>query len=320
MTRLVDAALEASVVGSFTALGYDVRSRIDNWQAPQRLDGRVALVTGATSGLGYAYAKGLAGLGATTWFIARNETRAKAVREELIVATGNPDVQYLLCDMSDANAVRDVAASLRSQTTSLDVVVHNAGTIAPERRIVGGVESTVASQLLGPYVLTMILVDHLRTAAPGRVIFVASGGMYTQRFDLERLAALDGPFDGVRTYARVKRAQVVLTSAWARRFKPTSIAVAALHPGWVDTPGLRHSLPTFARLLGPWLRSPEQGADTGLWLAGASAMVRDSGAFWFDRRVRSPYHVPGTRPRFPQSDEEQLVAWLDAVAQPYLVA
>lgn len=313
--RLVDAALEASVVGSFTRVGYSVRRRLERWAPPARLDGRVAVVTGATSGLGLAYARGLARLGATTRLVARDEARARAVRDAIVAETHNPDVDYWLADVADPGSVLDLAREVRATFPRLDVLIHNAGAIAPERVVVDGVESTAAAQLRGPYLLTESLLDLLGAAAPGRVILVASGGLYTERFDLERIASLEGPFDGVRTYARVKRAQLVLASAWARRLDPGRVVVHALHPGWVDTPGLRRSLPAFYRTLRPLLRTPDQGADTGLWLSGAPEARATSGSFWFDRRVRSAYRLPRTRPRDPRGDEDRLVAWLEGMGR-----
>ena len=121
-------------------------------------------------------------------------------------------------------------------------------------------------------------------------------------------------------YARTKRAQVILTELWAKRLAGTGVVVHAMHPGWVDTPGVASSLPRFHRLTGPLLRSPEQGADTIVWLGAAAEPGESSGGFWHDRRRRPTHRVPWTR-ETPEDRErlwrecERLTGW-HAVPRP----
>jgi dehydrogenase/reductase SDR family protein 12 len=157
----------------------------------------------------------------------------------------------------------------------------------------------MAGQVIGPYVLTTRLLPVLRASAPSRIITVSSGGMYAQRLDPDQVELGPDGYHGVTAYARAKRAQVALSAEWARRLAGTGVACHALHPGWVDTPGLAHSLPGFYRLMRPLLRSPDQGADTLCWLATADPELLDSGQFWHDRRPRPEYPLPWTAPAQP---------------------
>jgi dehydrogenase/reductase SDR family member 12 len=131
------------------------------------------------------------------------------------------------------------------------------------------------------------------------VITVSSGGMYTQRLDLATLQLPASHYRGATAYARAKRAQVALSAEWARRLAGTGVAFHAMHPGWVDTPGIAAALPAFHRLTRPILLSPEQGADTITWLATAPPGRLGSGQFWHDRRPRPEHLLPWTRGKDP---------------------
>jgi len=313
--RLVDAALEATVVGSFSRLGPAVRRRTDHWADPPDAAGRVVVVTGATGGLGQAAAVRLASLGAEVLLVGRNAQRTEATRRVVAAAAQGRPVHTEIADLSDLTQVRALARRLADRLDRLDVVVHNAGALLAQRQETAqGIEATLAVHLLGPFVLTEELVGLLERSAPSRVLTMTSGGMYTQRFDLGDLEMGDGNYDGTVAYARAKRAQVVLTAEWQRRYGARGIDFYAVHPGWADTPGLAESLPGFHRLMGPILRRPEQGVDTVVWLAGQPAGTPPGGGLWLDRRPRGAYRLPWTvTPTERRAAEgEDLWAWCRA--------
>lgn len=298
--RVVDGLLEASVVGSFSRIGYRVRSRLGEWSSPERgrpLAGRTALVTGATSGIGLAAAMRLAALGAAVRVVGRDEGRAIAAVEQIRRAGGpNAEVDHDLLDIADLGAVRRFAERIDATLDGLDVLVHNAGALTRERREApDGTEQTFAAHVLGPFLLTGLLLPRLRRRPTSRVLTVSSGGMYTQRLDLDELEMDAEHYDGTVAYARAKRAQVVLNREWARRVPASEVVFHAMHPGWVDTPGVESGLPGFHRFMGPLLRTPEQGADTLVWLASSAEPLASTGAFWHDRRQRGEHHLPWTR-------------------------
>jgi NAD(P)-dependent dehydrogenase (short-subunit alcohol dehydrogenase family) len=291
-----DGALEATVVGSFSSIGPVVRRRTAGWTPPPRLDGRRALVTGATSGIGLATARGLARLGAEVVVTARGHDRGEQAVADVRAVAPDAEVSYLLADLGEFDQVRGLADEFLAAHDRLDVLVHNAGALTAERTLTGsGTELTVASQVAAPYLLTGLLLPVLTAGAPSRVIQVSSGGMYTQKFDLDTLEMGPDGYDGTVAYARAKRAQLVLMHEWVRRTEGAGVVFHAMHPGWADTPGVRHSLPGFAKVMGPFLRTPDQGADTVVWLAAAPAAVATTGGFWLDRHERWEHKVPWTR-------------------------
>ncbi len=179
--------------------------------------------------------------------------------------------------------------------------------------------------VLGPALCTDLLLPLLAASAtpgadpslptrPARVILVSSGGMYTQRLDVDDPESAHA-YRGSVAYAKAKRAQVVLAEEWGERWRSRGIVVHAMHPGWAATPGVHASLPTFEKVMGPLLRTADEGADTIVWLVASDEPARSTGGFWHDRRARSPYRVPRTREA--PGDRERLVAEVDAAIAPF---
>jgi dehydrogenase/reductase SDR family member 12 len=295
----VDGALEASVVGSFSRAGFVVRDRLEQWRSPFDLTGRVVIVTGASSGIGRAAALELARFGASVWLVGRDKTRTEAAAHAARSFGTGAAVETAILDVVDDDAVDAFAARVAARQERLHGLVHAAGALFPTyQRAPHGGELTVATAVLAPFRLTWLLSPLLRRSGDANIVTLSSGGMYTQPFDLARLEMPWGEYRGTTAYARSKRAQVVLSHEWARRWGGDGVASYATHPGWVDTPGLASGLPLFAKL-GPLLRTPEQGADTVVWLASGAARRPDqpdplAEGFFHDRHRRSEHHLPWT--------------------------
>lgn len=222
------------------------------------LSGQRVLITGASGGLGKAARDACEALGAWTFDASRR--------------TG--------WDLTDSARVRALAQELGE----VDVLVHNAGVLPTAlQRTPEGLELALALNLVATHRLT-------RWLPAKKVIWVSSGGGLTQGLDVADTFSPPEPYDGVVQYARTKRAEIVLAKLWAKERPECCFSV--MHPGWADTPGVSSSLPTFHKLTRGVLRTPEQGADTVVWLCGADV---PSGRFWFDRREADPLPVPGVR-------------------------
>ncbi len=294
---LLDRALDSSLLG-YTKLGNKLRPH-----PPIKTDlsGQHIVVTGATSGLGLATARGLSALGATLTLVARNETKVARVVRELEANGGQ--VAAAICDLSSVAQSVALAAQLK-RGPAIDVLIHNAGVLLNARTHTSeGLETSFATNLLAGFSITSRLMDSLSDGA--HVISVSSGGMYTQRLRVSDLQCKGlSPWDGARAYAQHKRAQVVLTELWAARHP--RLLFTSMHPGWADTAGVRTSLPTFHKLTKSVLRTPAEGADTIVWLAAQRRGERDpgiaSGGFYHDRRQRPTHRSAKTHERDGERD------------------
>ena len=310
-TRLADRLVFPGLIG-FTCFGY--RSGNKRWPLPPRpLEGRRVVLTGGTSGIGRAAADQLLACGAHLIIVGRHPEKTAAVCRQLSNRWGAEAVDHEIADLSLMSDIRALAPRLQDRYPAIHILVNNAGALFNAREETAeGFEKTLAINLLGPYLLTRSVLPLLRQEPDARIINVSSGGMYTQKIRPEDLQHRQSAYDGTTAYARAKRGLVILTELWAAELAPHAISVQAMHPGWVDTPGLQASLPTFYRYLRPLLRTPAQGADTITWLAASPVAGRTSGLFWLDRKPRTVHVLPGTRET--PAERRALLAALDRMA------
>ncbi|MGB7859392.1 MAG: SDR family NAD(P)-dependent oxidoreductase [Acidimicrobiia bacterium] len=288
-----------SIVG-FTNLGYRAHAKSF---APLDSDmqGKTVVVTGATGGLGLATARRLAGLGARVAIVGRSDRKL----DEALHAIGGDAVPYR-ADLSLMAEIRVLVESIRSNEDRIDVLINNVGVLYPERTITDeGLEASFATNLAGHFLLTNLLAPQLIESAPARIINVTSGGMYSARITPDDLQTESKEYAGAAVYARTKRGQVILTEQWAERLGATGVVVHSTHPGWAKTAGVATSLPTFNKLMKPFLRTPDQGADTIVWLASAEEPSRSTGCLWFDRREVPTHLMDSTK----ETEEERRALW-----------
>jgi len=296
----------------FTRLGYKASRR--NWKPVSAFLGdRHAVVTGATSGIGLATAHALAALGARVTLVVRDEEKGEAAVKEIVEESGNAAVGLEVCDLSLMASVHALCDRLLAAGDPIDILVNNAGALFNPRQVTDeGFEKSFALLLLGPYILTERLQPLLAAGGDGRVVNVTSGGMYTQGIRVRDLQSERGEYSGSVAYARAKRGLMILTEEWGRRWEEQGIAVNAMHPGWADTPGVETALPGFYRLTRRLLRTPEEGADTAVWLAASTEAGQVSGELWLDREIH-PSHL-SDRTREAPEDRQELLRILENLA------
>ena len=251
------------------------------------------LVTGASGGLGQAVALKAVASGAEVLAVARSQPKLDALAGQ---ARGPGRLETLACDLSVMADTQALAAHPIVQKAPIDALINNVGVLLNDYELSDeGVESSLATNLLGHFVLTEALLARKALAAGAAVVEVSSGGMYGAALNLDKLTATSkARWDGMAAYALHKRCQVELVRAWNARWSQGRTAYA-MHPGWVDTEGVKTSLPAFRATLRRFLRTPDQGADTILWLVDQRPAVESTGGIWLDRHLDEEHAFGLTR-------------------------
>ena len=249
------------------------------------------MVTGATSGVGLVTAQALARQGATLIVVGRNPERGAATVSRIRQETGNSAVESIIADLSAQAQVRRLASEVQRRFTRLDVLINNAGALFLRRQLSpDGLEMTFALNHLAYFLLTNLLLDHLKASPAARIVNVSSEAHRGARLDF---ADLQGQhrYRGWRAYARSKLTNIMFTYALARRLEGTSVVANALHPGFVATNFGRNNRGITAilwRMLQLAAISPEEGAQTIIHLASSAAVKDITGAYFVKKKaVRS---------------------------------
>lgn len=236
--------------------------------------------------------------------ICRNSERGKVAQEEVKKYSGNDNVHLHICDVSLQSDIKDFVNKFTSEEKRLDCLVNNAGVLIHERKKTKeGIESIFATNTLGTFLLTELLVPFMQQNKDNkpRVVSVSSGGMYTQKLNTDYQFEKMNPYDGVAAYAYTKRHQVILNEMWAAKYK--EIDFYCMHPGWSDTEGVQSSLKSFRETFEKSLRTPEEGADTIVYLAITEKKLQN-GAFYFDREPTNTHLTLGYTEETEQERKE----------------
>ncbi|MCX6053443.1 MAG: SDR family oxidoreductase [Chloroflexi bacterium] len=249
--------------------------------------GKICLVTGATSGIGKVTAIALAAQGANVIITGRNLQKTREAAHQIKLETGSESVDYLLADFSDLGQVRKLATEFKERYSRLDVLLNNAGAFFNgHHRTSYGVEETFLVNHLAPFLLTNLLIETLKNSAPARVILVSSDAHKLATLDFDDLEFNHG-FFGIKAYGRSKLANLLFTFELARRLEGTGVSVNAVHPGHVATDIWKTNFSIFGPLL-KYITSlialtPQQGADTLIYLASSPEVAKITGQYFIKR-------------------------------------
>jgi NAD(P)-dependent dehydrogenase (short-subunit alcohol dehydrogenase family) len=274
------------------------------------MGGKTVLITGGTSGIGKASAVALAAMGANVVIVGRNPERGEAALQDIKAQSHSESVELMLADLSVQSEVRRLAEAFLGQHDRLDVLANNAGLVHSRRtETVDGMETTLAINHLAPFLLTDLLLDRLKQSAPSRVITVSSEAERMGKMNFEDIQSRQ-KYRGFPVYGMTKLANIMFTYELAERLKGTFVTANCLHPGPVSTNFGKNNggpMALFFRLGKPFMRSPEQGADTLIWLASSADVDGVSGKYFSDRKeieAKDVAYDPSARRRLWEISEE----------------
>ncbi len=272
------------------------------------MGGKVALVTGGTSGIGKATAMAMAAMGADVVVVGRDRERGEGAAAEIRAQTC-ARVDLALADLASQAGVRELAEVFKVRYDRLDVLVNNAGLVQSTRtETPDGLETTFATNHLAAFLLTNLLLDMLKESAPSRVVTVASEAERWGNIDFDDLQSKKR-YRGFPVYGMTKLANIMFTYELAERLEGTGVTATCMHPGAVNTRfGANNSGPMtiLFRAFKPFMRTPEQGADTVIWLAASPEVEGVSGRYYADRKPIEPKKIandPEARRRLWEESE-----------------
>jgi retinol dehydrogenase-12 len=244
------------------------------------MEGKVVLVTGANSGIGYETTKGLVALGALVVMVCRDDGKCHSAREAIEEAVPGATLETMRCDLSRQADIRRFAAEFKSGHDRLDVLFNNAGCVVGGRRVTeDGMEWQLAVNHLAPFLLTHLLMDLLLASAPSQVVMATSGTHVRGRVDLDDLQAERG-YRPMRRYASTKLMNVLFTRSLARRLEGTGVRANCLSPGFVDTGLSRDYGPVMRWLVKRMTLPQEEGGKTPVWVISSTELGDISGAYF----------------------------------------
>lgn len=282
------------------------------------LKNKIAVVTGANTGMGRETARELARLGATVILACRNKEKAQAARDDIVSSTGNQDVQIMELDLSSLASIRGFARALNEKHPALHILVNNAAMWTQDRQLSNdGIELQWATNVVGTHALITALQDALIRGS-GRIVNVASSGAFG--LDLSDVQYAKRAYNGFTAYTATKQALRMLTWSWAEKLQG-KVTVNACNPGLVTTElnrNIRGPLKLMFKLFSPMAKTARDGADTTIWLAAAPGLEGKTGA-WFEKRKEGTckFREPGARQKLWDLVESQANSARDArAAQP----
>jgi NAD(P)-dependent dehydrogenase (short-subunit alcohol dehydrogenase family) len=262
----------------------DMKEMADRSRTDDALRGRVVMVTGANSGMGKEIALAVSAMGATLVMVSRNRERGEAAQADVEEKTGNHEVELLVADLSSQESVRQLVREFEARHAQLHVLVNNAGVTLPKRvETEDRLEAVFATNHLGPFLLTNLLLPALVAGAPARIVTVSSGAHAMGKIDFDDLQSVRS-YNEIRAYNQSKLGNLLFTYELARRLAGTGVTANAVEPGFVKT-NLKVPFPysIFSFMRG----SAVDGAKPTVFVASSPAVEGISGSYFNNKGVAS---------------------------------
>jgi NAD(P)-dependent dehydrogenase (short-subunit alcohol dehydrogenase family) len=250
------------------------------------MNGKTVIITGGNAGIGKATAIDLAKKGATVLITSRSEDKARNAVEEIKKASGSERVEFIRIDLGSQESVRSTAEEIKTRFPKIDVLINNAGCYLSDLQLSPeGIELQFATNHLGHFLLTNLLMDNLKASGTGRIIHLASiAHKSTRKLDLEDLNFKNDEYGGWKSYSRSKFCNILFTKELARRLEGTGLTANAVHPGGVRTEIAEKDANWYTKLgwvaMKPFMITVEQGAATSILLASSPKVEGITGQYW----------------------------------------
>ncbi|XP_063702276.1 retinol dehydrogenase 13-like [Culicoides brevitarsis] len=284
---------------------------------PVRADGKIVVITGANTGIGKETAKELAKRGAHVYMACRSMKRCEAARDEILLASKNPNVHCRECDLASFASIKEFAKKFKEEQPKLDILINNGGVMRCPRMFTReGIELQIGVNHFGHFLLTTLLLDQLKKAAPSRVVVVSSLAHERGHLQVDDLNS-DKHYDSGAAYNQSKLANLLFTRSLSQRLAGSGVTVNALHPGVVNTELGRH-MGMFSSFLGkifvkpflwPFFKEPIAGAQTTLYVALDPDLEKITGKYFSDCALKTPA---------AQAMDDKMAEWLWQVSEKWV--
>jgi NAD(P)-dependent dehydrogenase (short-subunit alcohol dehydrogenase family) len=252
------------------------------------LQGKVCIITGATSGIGKETAKSLAAKGATVVLPIRDSMKGDILKDEILEQTPDAKIDLIHCNLASFDSIREFVKQFKNKYKNLHVLVNNAGIWESKRNLSeDGVELNFAVNNLAPFLLTNLLLDVMKNSSPARIVNVSSEAHRTGKINFADIE-MEKNFSGYKSYSQSKLANILFTKKLSQVLKGSGVTVNCLHPGVVAT-GLFDKMPRLLTgLAKSFMLSPAKGAETTIYLATSPEVEKISGEYFVKKKPKKP--------------------------------
>jgi len=255
------------------------------------LQGKVCIITGATSGIGKETVKALAAKGATVVLPIRDSLKGDILKDEILEQTPDAIIDLMHCNLASFDSIRNFVNEFKVKYDKLHLLINNAGIWETKRNLSeDGVEMNFAVNHLAPFLMTNLFLDTIRNSSPARIINVSSESHRTFKINFDDIE-YEKRYFSFKAYSQSKLANILFTKKLSQMLRGTGVTANCLHPGMVDT-GLFDKMPKIIiGIMKPFMLSPAKGAETIIYLATSPDVEKTSGEYFIKKKPKKPASV-----------------------------